>query len=229
MTFDPFKDAETRGYLRNFAGSNDRNKIKSLEHYSFKAALPQAMGALAEKPRLAYSDILGTHKILFGAIYPWAGQDRKATAPDIAITKGGHHTLFAHPEDAQRATDYALEIGQSPKMATKPGEVLGLLAHGHAFLDGNGRTIMTVHYELCYRAEIEIDWTRSNKTRYLAALTEELTNPGRGTLDRYLEPIIGAASKERGYGRILLAMKGLNLRSHPSASSAQKGPLCTRD
>jgi hypothetical protein len=30
-------------------------------------------------------------------------------------------------------------------MKAKPGEIMGYLAYGHPFLDGNGRTIMTVH------------------------------------------------------------------------------------
>lgn len=32
MTFDPFNDFETRGYLRNLLGENDPVIIKHLEH-----------------------------------------------------------------------------------------------------------------------------------------------------------------------------------------------------
>jgi cell filamentation protein len=32
MTFDPFNDFETRGYLRNLLGENDPVIIKYLEH-----------------------------------------------------------------------------------------------------------------------------------------------------------------------------------------------------
>ena len=56
MTFDPFGDFETQGYLRNLA------KVK----------------------RLTYIGLLETHRILFEAVYPWAGQDRGKTAPDLA-------------------------------------------------------------------------------------------------------------------------------------------------
>ena len=35
MSFDPFGDFETRGYLRNVFGEKDPNIIKYLEHSSF--------------------------------------------------------------------------------------------------------------------------------------------------------------------------------------------------
>jgi len=45
--------------------------------------------------------------------------------------------------------DYAQRLGQDRAfMAARPGEVMGYLAHGHPFLDGNGRTLMVVHIEL---------------------------------------------------------------------------------
>jgi cell filamentation protein len=36
---------------------------------------------------------------------------------------------------------FALDHGQDPKyMTEKPGEIMGYLAYGHPFLDGNGRS-----------------------------------------------------------------------------------------
>jgi cell filamentation protein len=78
-------------------------------------------------------------------------------------------------------------------MASKPGEVMGYLAYGHPFLDGNGRTIMTVHAELAQRAGISLDWAATDKMDYLTALTRELDKPGKGHLDAYLKPFIGLA------------------------------------
>ncbi|WP_249784627.1 Fic family protein [Bradyrhizobium sp. IC3195] len=75
-------------------------------------------------------------------------------------------------------------------MAEKPGEVMGYLAYGHPFLDGNGRTIMLIHAELARRAGISIDWAATDKVQYLAALTQELEEPGKGKLDAYLKPFI---------------------------------------
>ena len=41
MTFDPFNDFETRGYLHNVFGEKDPAIVKRLEHSSF-AAFPTA-------------------------------------------------------------------------------------------------------------------------------------------------------------------------------------------
>ena len=189
MTFDPFGDFSTRGYLRNKAGLHDPTAVKQFEHVAFLNKLDDAFAHLRKKKRLTYADVLNTHRILFEDVYPWAGQDRAQTAPDIAITRGP--VLFSHPNDARAAVEYALARGQDKTvMASRPGEVMGYLAYGHPFLDGNGRTIMTVHTELAQRAGISIDWARTDKVDYLQALTRELDEPGKGQLDTYLKPFI---------------------------------------
>ncbi len=185
MTFDPFGDFETRGYLRNLAQEKDTAIVRRLEHASFTTGLDVAFAQLAKAKSLAYADVLVTHKILFEAVYPWAGQDRAITSPDIAVSRGG--VLFAHPKFIQNAVQHALCLGSDPKtMRAKPGEVMGYLAFGHPFLDGNGRTIMVIHALLAQRAEFSIDWAKTDKTAYLTALTKEIEEPGKGHLDAYL-------------------------------------------
>jgi cell filamentation protein len=189
MIFDPFGDFEARGYLRNKAGLHDPGAVKQFEHAAFLDKLDQALKNLSRLGRISYQDVLDTHKTLFEDVYPWAGQDRTQTAPDIAVSKGD--VLFAHPKDAKIAVDHALKIGHyKPFMASKPGEVMGYLAYGHPFLDGNGRTIMVVHAELAQRAGISIDWAATDKEQYLTALTIELDQPGQGHLDAYLKPFL---------------------------------------
>jgi cell filamentation protein len=80
-------------------------------------------------------------------------------------------------------------------MAAKPGEVMGYLAYGHPFLDGNGRTIMVVHSMLAQRAGFSIDWAATGKNDYLTALAKELDLPGKGLLDAYLRPFKSAVSQ----------------------------------
>ena len=157
----------------------------------------------SEKRGPRYRHVLDTHKILFQAVYPWAGQDRRTTAPNIGISRGGRDDLFAHPEDSQFAVEYALQLGHDKfHMAKHPGEVMGYLAYAHPFLDGNGRTILVVHTELAHRAGISIEWRKTEKTSYLEALTRELDRPGRSELDDYLKPFVGPAmlAKLRGLG-----------------------------
>jgi cell filamentation protein len=76
VTFDPFGDFETRGYLRNFVGEKDSEIVRRLEHTSFTTGIDTALDRLATMKRICYQDVLDTHKILFEAVYPWAGQDR---------------------------------------------------------------------------------------------------------------------------------------------------------
>ena len=83
MSFDPFGDFKTSGYLRNVFGEKDPDIIKHLEHAAFVAGIAEASKYLSSIRRLSYSDVLQTHKILFGDLYPWAGQDRMRTAPEI--------------------------------------------------------------------------------------------------------------------------------------------------
>lgn len=190
MTFDPFGDYATRGYLRNVRGV-DEVAVKRLEHAAFRGELDFALEYLKSRAELTYEDVLQTHAKLFSGLYPWAGQDRTVTAPGSAIGKNGNFDLFSHPADSRRAVETALEMASDKKtMRTKPGEVMGYLAYAHPFLDGNGRTIMTVHAELCRRAGFHIDWSQTNKTDYLNALTKELDAPGKGHLDAYLKPYL---------------------------------------
>lgn len=189
MTFDPFGDFATEGYLRNFEKEKDLAIIKRAEHASFVTGLDEAFTHLTKSKVLTYDDVLKTHGILFGAFYPWAGQDRTQTAPKLTIKKGA--VIFANAPEITAAVEFALRKGQDKDyMKARPGEVMGYLAYGHPFLDGNGRTIMTVHSVLAQRAGFSIDWSATKKDAYLDALTKEIENPPKGHLDAYLKPFM---------------------------------------
>jgi cell filamentation protein len=189
VTFDPFGDFATEGYLRNFEREKDLAIVKRAENASFMTGLDEAFASLAQTKTLAYDDVLRTHGILFSAVYPWAGQDRIQTAPKLTIKKGP--VIFANAPEIRAAIDFALGKGQDKDyMKAKPGEIIGYLAYGHPFLDGNGRTIMTVHSVLAQRAGFSIDWSATKKDAYLDALTREIENPPKGHLDTYLKPFV---------------------------------------
>ena len=210
MTFDVFGDFESRGYLRNTAGLKDPVAVKQFEHRAYVTNLNLARDQLKQLKQITYRHVLDTHRILFQDIYPWAGQDRRTTAPNIGISRGGRDDLFAHPEDSQFAVEYALQLGQDKfHMAKHTGEVMGYLAHAHPFLDGNGRTILVVHTELAHRAGIRIEWRKTEKTSYLETLTRELDRPGRGELDDYLKPFVGPAMPEKQASAMLAKLRGL--------------------
>jgi cell filamentation protein len=225
VIFDPFGDFEARGYLRNIQRLKDPAEVKALEHRHFLKNLDMAFHALSRLERVAYEHVLATHKTLFGGIYPWAGQDRAAIAPDLAISRGKRRDLFAHPQDIRRAAEYALRRGHdSIFMASHPGEVMGTLAYAHPFLDGNGRTIIVLHTELATRAGIHIDWARTDKQDYLAALTQELDRPGKGELDSYLKPFVGPAVSRDQASATLGTMRGFGPESATTDGSRTVRP-----
>jgi cell filamentation protein len=189
VTFDPFGDFVTEGYLRNFEKEKNLAIIKRAEHASFVTGLDEAFAYLAKSKVLAYDDVLKVHGILFGAIYPWAGQDRTQTAPKLTIKKGA--VIFANAPEIIAAVEFALRKGQDKDyMKAMPGEIMGYLAYAHPFLDGNGRAIMTVHSVLAQRAGFSIDWLATKKDAYLDALTKEIENPSKDYLDAYLKPLM---------------------------------------
>ena len=81
MSFDPFGDFETAGYLQNLQGLKDPLEVKESEHFTFELSLEEALAYLAKKKPLDYKAVLKTHQILFGGFYPWAGKDRKGSTP----------------------------------------------------------------------------------------------------------------------------------------------------
>jgi len=172
---------------------------------------------------ITYQDVLYTHKVLFQDLYPWAGQDRQATAPEVAIVRAGRNDLFVHPRFTQDAVHYALKLGQDRTyMAAHPGEVMGHLAHAHPFLDGNGRVLMVVHNELAYRAGISIDWIKTSKNAYLEALTREIDRPGIGELDTYLKPFVGPALPRDEAAATLTRLRGLAGAINPDSNDIER-------
>ncbi|MDF1600336.1 Fic family protein [Mesorhizobium sp. YIM 152430] len=225
--FDPFGDFASRGYLRNHAAQKDPDKVKQLEHAAFRGNVERAMAVLEARDHLDYQDLKEVHSILFSDLYPWAGQDRRENAPDLDITKAGIEGLFSHPLDIELAANHALERGQNVAvMREKPGEIMGYLAHAHPFLDGNGRTIMTAHAELCRRAGMHIDWSQTEKTAYLSALTKELQEPGKGHLDSYLKPFIREGALDRAeMTQVLHSLPGLG----PNAEATKRTLIPARE
>ena len=207
---DPFGDYATAGYLRNVYGVKDLRLVGHIETAAFEQEVVQVIRSLRRLPILSYRHITDTHYQLFRSVYPWAGQDRSATAPAIAIVKGGYATLFAHPRDVRRAADRALELGQNPAyLRAHPGEVFGYLAHAHPFLEGNGRTILTIFAELTRRAGFHVAWHEIEKDEFLTTLTDELLQPGKSRMDELVRSYMrqGALSVGKTADRLQVNFK----------------------
>lgn len=215
MNFDPFGDFETAGYLRNLQGLKDPAEVKASEHFIFELSIEDALAYLAQKKPLNYAAVLEVHKILFAGFYPWAGQDRHELVPHLAVFKGSagdpHSTVFERPELIKRAIDYAFELAANKQaFQGKPGEVMGQLAFAHPFLDGNGRTLLLVFMELCYRAGFAIDWSKTDKDSYLRALSDEIREPSQGHLDNYLLPRVVPITSRDQWPEIISGIRGLD-------------------
>ncbi|WP_411881657.1 Fic family protein [Polaromonas sp. YR568] len=218
--FDPFGDFSSMGYLRNSGAEKNLEIIKAVEHQLFRAQLPEALDFLARLKRIEYSDFLEVHRILFSGLYPWAGKDRAEVLPDRAVSKGS--VFFCHPRDCRRAVQEGLFHAQDKKqIRTRSGFIMGMFAYGHPFLDGNGRTMLLVHAELCFRAGMSVDWTRTSKEPYLQSLTREIEDPNAGHLDAYLGPFISAKIPRESWLQSVAALPGLDGASAQSDTSAQ--------
>jgi cell filamentation protein len=211
--FDPFGDFATAGYLRNSQREKDPAIIKVLEHQLFRTMLPKALDYLSGRRRIDYKDFLQVHKLLFQYLYPWAGQDRGQTMPERAVIKGD--VVFCHPRDCERAVMHGLRLAQEGgRIAEQPGRIMGMFAYGHPFLDGNGRTMLLVHAELCTRAGMSVDWSRTEKDSYLTALTREIADPQAGHLDAYLKPFIGPQIPPERWLQTVNDLRGLDGTAH---------------
>lgn len=212
--FDPFGDFESAGYLRNIEQIKDPDEIKVQEHLFFEANIEKALTYLSSiRGQIGYADFLEVHRILFGDFYPWAGHDRRALGVGRLVGKG-ERLQFEASELCQRAIEWGLSMGNDRKaMRERPGAVMGAFAWGHPFLDGNGRTMLLVHSELCHRAGISVNWAATHKADYLHALTQELLKPQDKPLDAYLRPFMAAAPAAGGtLLEQLLALPGLDGR-----------------
>lgn len=114
MIFDPFGDFETAGYLQNSLGLKDPNEVKQSEHLVFELGIEDAISFLSSLKSINYTSLLKVHELLFSDFYPWAGRDRHALTPNLAVFKGSadnpRHTTFEHPKGIKLAVDYALRL-----------------------------------------------------------------------------------------------------------------------
>ncbi|HUD32889.1 Fic family protein [Variovorax sp. PvP013] len=211
MPFDPFGDFDTAGYLRNIEHEKDMDLVKAQEKVFFEAHLEEALCFLrAIRGPITHAHFRRVHAILFEEFYPWAGRDRRELGVATHVSKGGI-VDFEQAERIGKAMQWGLDMGNSAaSMRRQPGAVMGAFAWAHPFLDGNGRTMMLVHTELCRRAGILVDWPATSKMAYLTALTTELKDPGAKQLDAYLAQFVRKWDQTDDLVMQLRALPGLD-------------------
>ena len=144
VTFDPFGDFATRGYLRNLAKEKEPGIVRRLEHTSFfVTGIDAALARLANvsdsptricwKPIKSFSRpfILGPDKI---------GWRMLPTSRSAKAQFSSHARRISVERSNSRWV-----VGRTKHSWWKTLGDHGLLAYAHPFLDGNGRTIMVLH------------------------------------------------------------------------------------
>ena len=213
MTFDPFGDFDKRGYLRNVARTKDPKIVRQMEHSSFTTGLDAAFAKLAAQKRLSYDDVLATHKILFEAVYPWAGEDRLTNAPRLVVSKGNDkkrscsHTrrIFG-----ARSITHSTMGRKESLWPPSPAKLWAISPMG--IRSSTAMAVPSWSYTAFSRngPGFSIDWASTNKNDYLAALTQELEAPGKRHLDTYLEPFIRSGVSHSGLAANVSAAPGLD-------------------
>lgn len=61
-----------------------------------------------------------------------------------------------------------------------------------------------------HRAGFALEWHKTHKADYLAALAQEINAPGQGILDAYLRPFTGPQLARSAWGDNILTVKGLD-------------------
>lgn len=123
---------------------------------------------------------LRCHAILFGDLYPWAGQLRH-----VLVSKGP--VRFNFPSEIVKETDEILIKSRNVDFfTTNMGEVYATMAFNHPFLDGNGRSLNATFTELARRSGFGIAWDEVEKETYLKTLTHGIMLLEYEPLDRYL-------------------------------------------
>ena len=84
MTFDPFGDFETRGYLRNIANEKDVNIVRRLEHTSFVTGIDDALRHLLARKNIEYADVYNSQN----SVRPRLSMGRGGSLANLARYRG---------------------------------------------------------------------------------------------------------------------------------------------
>ncbi|MEV0398885.1 Fic family protein [Actinoallomurus sp. NPDC050550] len=168
MSSDPYTDPAT-GVLINKLGITDADELSRAE-----ADLTYLMLARLERRplpgRYDLAHLRSFHKVIFGDIYPWAGELRT-----VAIAKGH---AFCLPQFIRSASDeifnglaregYLRRLGRE-EFVNRLTFYLGEVNAVHAFREGNGRTQRAFFGQLAREAGFTVNWRRLDAAQNLEA------------------------------------------------------------
>jgi cell filamentation protein len=170
---DPYRDPET-GVLRNLLGITDPAVLERADA-DFSALRLAQLHRRKLPGDYDLAHLCGFHRLLFGDVYPWAGQLRT-----VAIAKGDpfclpqHIETFAEDMFTRLATAHYLRGLDRPEFIDGLAELLGDLNALHPFRDGNGRTQRAFCAQLARHAGHQLRWAPMDRAENIAAARASL-------------------------------------------------------
>ena len=160
---DPYIDSES-GLLLNTLGIKDANKLRLAEADYSSLGL---MTLLRSEFQLSYEpkDFRHIHRVLFGAIYPWAGEFRKIEIKKASDFDSPIFMPLANIDNALRITLASVYNEEDRLVGLDDDEFISKLArffndvnYIHPFREGNGRTQRVFWSLVAAQGGRRIDW-----------------------------------------------------------------------
>jgi hypothetical protein len=125
VSFDPFGDFATEGYLRNVEKETDLDIIKRLEHASFTTGLDEAFTALGKSRQVSYASVSALAQRA-GFSVDWSATDKDAyldaLSKEIDTPSKGHldNYLEQFIRDPIALEDLAAQVIKVPGLDGRP-------------------------------------------------------------------------------------------------------------
>jgi hypothetical protein len=113
MTFDPFGDFDTAGYLRNSLQLKDPTEVKESEHLSFELSIEDALSYLAQKSQSTTGPCSRSTKSCSPVFIPGLAK----TATNLYLTSPSsrvHATIPGTPFSSTRTPSRCLSRNRPP-------------------------------------------------------------------------------------------------------------------
>lgn len=190
---DPYLYPGTKT-LVNLFDIRDENRLAALES-DLVIPLEEILRTNPTKGKFDLEHLCQIHRVLFGDLYPWAGEIRA-----VRIAKGG--SMFAYPEHIERAAGELFEnlrherylqnlaIDEfAERLAWHMAEINAI----HPFREGNGRASRVFFARLAEAAGYEMHLERIDREKFMRAMIASFTGdcvPLAKILRKSLSPLM---------------------------------------
>lgn len=189
MSWDPYLDLEA-GVLRNRLGITDADALRRAESGISAVRIAQ-LAAQSLPGNYDLPHLQAFHRLIFGDVYPWAGELRTVSIGKGALFCPPHHLVVR--ADRTFSTLARLDRLRGRTRAAFVDGLTGLLAeinHLHPFREGNGRTQRAFLGQLARAAGHPVRWTAMDPDANIAAARAAHLDGDTGPLRALLDAIV---------------------------------------